>query len=276
MSEANLLKNALPEAQIAGGAGVIPFSVVKSAGRTLQILELFDILQRKATVMEIANLLGYPQSSTSMLLRSLVEMGYLSFDPKTREYITSSRTAILGKWASSELVGDGKLTMTMSRINKRTGQAVVLAMRNGLYSQYVHVIQATDAVRLFVVQGSLRKLVKSGTGYVLLSLMPAHTVKGFVTRSNAERQEGEEPVAYAEVVRGVEEFSSRGYVMTSSLVTPGAGMLAMELPSHILPNDNVRYAIGLGATENVLEERRDEFLQVMREELAEVDQRAVA
>src|SRR3546814_16050692 len=62
---------------------------VKSAGRVLEILEYFDDLQRQSTVMEIADALGYPQSSTSALLRSLVGMGYLNYDAHARTYITS-------------------------------------------------------------------------------------------------------------------------------------------------------------------------------------------
>ncbi|WP_176598655.1 MULTISPECIES: IclR family transcriptional regulator [Sphingobium] len=267
MLEQNALVTALPESQVAGGATALSDKVVKSAGRALQVLELFDILQRQASVTEISQLLGYPQSSTSMLLRSLVEMGYLRFDSSNRKYITSSRTAILGKWASSELVGDGGLTRLMSRINQRTGQAVVLAMRNGLYSQYVHVIQATEAVRLFVVQGSLRKLVRSGTGYVLLASLSDQTIKGFVTRSNSERAEGEEPVAYSELLARIDEVRKRGYAMTNSLVTPGAGMLAMKLGNPEPLANDLPYVIGLGAAEHILLERRDEFLAIMQEEL---------
>src|SRR3546814_5492035 len=73
---------------------------VKSAGRVLEILEYFDDLQRQSTVMEIADALGYPQSSTSALLRSLVGMGYLNYDAHARTYITSSRVALLGSWVN--------------------------------------------------------------------------------------------------------------------------------------------------------------------------------
>src|SRR3546814_4827584 len=52
--------------------------------------------------MEIADALGYPQSSTSALLRSLVGMGYLNYDAHARTYITSSRVALLGSWVNSQ------------------------------------------------------------------------------------------------------------------------------------------------------------------------------
>ena len=57
---------------------------VKSAARVFEVLEYFDRIRRAATVMEIARTLDYPQSSTSVLLRSMVELGYLEQDPARR------------------------------------------------------------------------------------------------------------------------------------------------------------------------------------------------
>ena len=52
-------------------------SVVKSAHRVLRIFEYFDEIERPAAMTEIARRLNYPPSSTSALLKSLVELGYL-------------------------------------------------------------------------------------------------------------------------------------------------------------------------------------------------------
>src|SRR3546814_12336581 len=54
----------------------LPTSVVKSAGRALQILEYFDDARREANMIDISRALHYPESSTSILLRSLVALGY--------------------------------------------------------------------------------------------------------------------------------------------------------------------------------------------------------
>jgi DNA-binding IclR family transcriptional regulator len=50
-------------------------SAVKYAERTLAILEHFRERKRGATVGEIADGLGSPQSSTTMLLKSLHDLG---------------------------------------------------------------------------------------------------------------------------------------------------------------------------------------------------------
>ena len=69
--------------------------VVKSAVRVLEVLELFDRLQREASVGEIARELGYPVSSTSMLLGNLLERGYLRHGPDQRSYFPTPRVTLL-------------------------------------------------------------------------------------------------------------------------------------------------------------------------------------
>src|SRR3546814_17492015 len=71
-------------------------SVVKSAGRVLRILEYFDSVQREACVSEISRTLKWPQSSTSVLLKSLVSLGYLQKDRYRRTYRPTRRGSLLG------------------------------------------------------------------------------------------------------------------------------------------------------------------------------------
>ncbi len=65
---------------IVGSRPELPPGVVKSAGRVLQIFEFFDEVRREANVVEICATLGYPQSSTSALLRhTSVETSIMPF-----------------------------------------------------------------------------------------------------------------------------------------------------------------------------------------------------
>src|SRR3546814_2678173 len=66
----------------------------------------------------IADALGYPQSSTSALLRSLVGMGYLNYDAHARTYITSSRVALLGSWVNSQFFAEGAIISLMKEIGR--------------------------------------------------------------------------------------------------------------------------------------------------------------
>ena len=76
----------------------LPSSVVKSTGRTMQILEFFDDHQGPANIAQVARALDYPQSSTSEIMRSLNALGYLAYNNRDRTFVPTSRVRFLGSW----------------------------------------------------------------------------------------------------------------------------------------------------------------------------------
>lgn len=258
------LGRALGENRIVGGEGDDPERVVKSAGRVLRILELFDVLRREALVSEVSDLLAMPQSSTSVLLRSLVVMGYLYYNPETRAFGPTTRVALLGSWINGPMVSDGPLMRLLQRINARTGQAVVLAVRNQISSQYIHVVQATSAVRMFVVKGSKRPLVRSGTGLALMAELPDSDIKRIAVRSNAEAGESDSRVCISELLERVATVRQTGFAVTYDTVTKGGGAIAMRLPR--LLNDEL-FVIGIAGATEILREQEHAFVMAMQEEI---------
>lgn len=235
---------------------------VKSAGRVLEILEFFDDIQRRSTVMEVADALGYPQSSTSALLRSLVSLGYLNYDRLARTYVTSSRVALLGSWVNSPFFAEGKIIGLMKEANERTGDTIVLATRYGLQVQYIHVIQATSPARLHMTLGTVRSLVNSGAGYAMLSTLSDSEVQRIVIRINAEAGEGEPHVNLRELLETLAQVRKRGYAFTCDRVTRGGGIIAAPLPQI---GDQPRMVIGIGGISEVMRGRQEELAATLLE-----------
>lgn len=259
------LGQALGERWVAGHERDDTDQIVKSAGRVLRILELFDVLKREALVSEVSELLEMPQSSTSVLLRSLVVMGYLSYNAPTRAFAPTTRVALLGSWVNGPLLSDGPLIRLMHRLNVRTGQAVVLAVRNHVWSQYIHVVQATSPVRLYVVKGSRRPLACSATGLTLIADLPDSEIKRIGVRYNAEPQEVDVKVPVATLLDRVQAVRDNGYAFQHDTVTAGAGVIAMRLPQ--LEKSEERLSIGIAAPTDILRDNKDEFVLALHEEI---------
>src|SRR5271168_1557563 len=85
----------------------ITTDLVKSSGRTIQILEYFSDVRRDATICEISRALGYPQSSTAALLHTLVRMGYMTFNREARTYKPAGSIVFLGSWVDERLANGG-------------------------------------------------------------------------------------------------------------------------------------------------------------------------
>lgn len=238
--------------------------VVKSAARVMEILEYFDDIQREATVGEVVKALNYPQSSTSALLRSLATLGFLHHDAHAHTYITSSRVALLGNWVNAHFFREGRVLQMMKELSERTDDTIILATRNGLHAQYIHVIQANSPARLHVTLGTVRPLAASGAGYVMLSELSDAEVTKLVNRINADAPD-DRIVNRKDLLPVLADIRKTGYVMTCGLVTKGGGMLAAPLPRG--PGEPL-LVIGIGGINEVMVARKDELVSVLKETIA--------
>jgi len=204
--------------------------VVKSAVRVLEILELFDRLQREASVAEIAHELGYPISSTSMLLGNLIDQGYLRHGPDRRTYFPTPRVTLLGAWVEPRLTPGAEVLSMMGSLGEATGETIILALPVRDQVQYLHVVPATTTMRMHVGSGTLRPLITSGLGRVLLSTMSEDKVRHLVMRHNDGPLAQDSRISFAALQRDLSGIRVRGYAVVLRGVTPGAGLIGMLLP----------------------------------------------
>lgn len=188
-------------------------AVVKSAGRALQILEFFDEVQREACVTEISRALRYPQSSTSVLLRSLVLMGYLQHDRYQRTYFPTRRVSLLGSWVDPLLIQQGTLMERAELLSRQSNQTVVMATANGLFAQYIYIHRSPmarqDGDMLSI--GSLRPIATTAVGKALMSTYDDNHIGKLVRRINSERLEHEAPISLPEFLTELKLGRKRGY-----------------------------------------------------------------
>lgn len=241
--------------------------VVKSAERVLRILEYFDEIQRDARVTEIAAHLQFPQSSTSALLKSLAQLGYLDYDRVRRTFLPTARVALLGTWLNEGPVHNGRLLRLMEEVSRESRDTIILAVRNGIYSQYIHVVQATTPIRYHVPQGSRRLLAWSGTGFALLMRAPDEEVRALVARTNAEAPSDRPRIDYRAALGHVHEARRAGYFFSRALVSPGAGALAMPLPDGIERRNRPMVIAVSGVLEDI-ERREREIIALLRDTIA--------
>src|SRR5450759_1498351 len=164
-------------------------AAVKSAERALAILEYFRENKHAATVTEIACALGLPQSSTTMLLNSLLKLGYLDYTPQTRKFRPTYRVAVLGSWSQRSLFESGPLTDTMDAIGNAIGETGLLGLQNGPHMQYVHIVVPGEGVLLTVHVGILRPMTCSALGRMLLIGKTNDQIRAIVRRNNADAED---------------------------------------------------------------------------------------
>lgn len=245
----------------------LPSSVVKSTGRTMQILEFFDDHQGPANIAQVARALDYPQSSTSEIMRSLNALGYLAYNNRDRTFVPTSRVRFLGSWVLDQLHGEDRLSSLVRKVNARSGHAAYMAIRNKLEAQYIQVAQATTSLRLHLTPGQRRPLLTSTAGRALLKDVPDAEISKLVRRVNAERAPNESFICLDSLLADVEFVREHRYLyIEKSVVSPGAATIAMNLPDELFPVPTV---LGLGGATEIIAPQKDALIRVLTEAIEE-------
>lgn len=234
-------------------------TVIKSAARVLEIFEYFSERQEPASVGDIARSLGFPQSSTSVLLKSLLSLGYLDYDPRARIYTPTMRIAFLGSWVQQRALGGNNLIAVLEQIHAETGELVLLGMQNGVTVQYAHIVESTHPVRMHLKVGTRRPITRAAVGRVLLSLRPDPDIRKILRRINAEEPVAANRIKEGDLMKEIENIRAFGFCETRGSMTPGGGVIAtlLDLP------EGPPMGVGVGGPIERLEESRDHILSVL-------------
>lgn len=208
-------------------------AAVKSAARALRIVEFFDELRRPARANEIAERLGIPQSSTSVLLNSLVRLGYLDYDVRLKTYVPSIRIAVLATWRDTGCFRDGSMLALLERLSAQTGLAACLVGREGIFTRYLQIVQPCHPGGVHIPLSVRRFAVKVAPGIVLLANMPDAEIKALVHRTSAEESSKTIGTSLSEVMERVRQARIKKYYLSEGLVDPRNGGVAIALPTGI-------------------------------------------
>jgi len=238
--------------------------VVKSAARTLEVLELLGRAEAPLGVTEIARTLGYPQSSASILLHSLEQLGYLVHDRRKRTYGLSARAALLGARARPRLFASGPLLRAMEELAELTGELVFLMTRNQLDVRLLHVIEGGRAIRSHPGSGYCAPMAATGTGRLFLSQLPDRQVHLLVRRIQAEAGGRQRRAAPADILAEVAEVRRQGFAVSPSVAMPDARAVIRLVPG--LDEDEPLAVAVSGPTETI-RGNQDAFARAIGEAL---------
>lgn len=235
---------------------------VKSAVRVLQVLELFQRRQQPLTLKQICAMLGYPQSSGTVLLKNLVTHGYLNFDRATRRYFPTLRVAALGDWINASLFGQGEVFELMRSLHSATGETVSIALQNDVYIQYIRVILSVHPVPLRTDEGSMRPLTQSASGWLLMSVYSDRIVEKLVRRANiaTPRVEDRQPVPL--MIERVREARRTAAAYAEDVPQVGRAHVCVLLPATVQGRAVV---LGMAGAVERIRPNRDRYLALAKE-----------
>lgn len=205
--------------------------VVKSAQRVCEVFELFNERRCPLALKDITSRFDYPASSCSVLLKSLVELGYLDYDAPHRVYFPTMRMLSMVGWVERARLGNGSVVAAMRRLNEITQETVSLGAQSDLHAQYIFQIPGVLPIPYPRLRQTVRPIQRSGLGWLLLSALPDAGIEHLIKRVDYRRPRAQERMTLPELMRQVQAIRKNGYVFSKHTVVPGAGLIGMLIPT---------------------------------------------
>ena len=239
-------------------------STIKTARRIFEVLEHFEAVRRPVSLKEIQKTYGYPASSASTLLKSMVALGYLFYDNYNRTYMPTMRIAQMGGWLKSELFGEDAVLAVVDQVFEEVDELVSISTQSDLHAQYIHCVQTTKRLRFEVRPGDIRPLARSGVGRVLLSTHTDAEIERLMRRVHAACPP-EEHMELGELMGVVNGIRRDSYLFSRHIVVQDAGVIAMPLPRRSFGRT---FVLGVGGPVSRLEDNQAGILAAMRKAIA--------
>ncbi|MFD5508102.1 IclR family transcriptional regulator [Streptomyces sp. NPDC059761] len=169
-------------AQSEGSEGPGAPAAVKSAVRTVLLLEHFAARPGLHSLADIQHDLSLPKSSLYMLLRTLVNLGWVETDATGTRYGIGVRALLVG---SSYIDGDEVVAAarpTLDRLSDDTTETIHLARRDGTSVVYLATRPSQHYLRPFTRVGRRLPVHSTALGKALLATHSDEEVRALLPR----------------------------------------------------------------------------------------------
>jgi DNA-binding IclR family transcriptional regulator len=235
-------------------------ATVKSVRRVFEVLELFERRRSPLTATQVGTTLRYPSSSVSSVLKSMVQLGYLSFDEQQKTYFPTPRLLVLGRWVDHTLFGRAELLELMQDLRAESGETVVLSARRDLEMQFMHIMMANQPIALRVSVGETVSMLHSAVGLAELAALPEDEVERLLERLRSRGQRTDR-AQLADIMGRLASIRRVGYSAGYRLVSPDTGAVAIAIRS---PAVGSRYVISVGGPWERIQQREEAIVRIMR------------
>jgi DNA-binding IclR family transcriptional regulator len=212
--------------------------LVKSAERTVRILETLAASPHRLTLSELQERTGYPRSSLHALVRTLRDLKWVEAD-ETGSAIGIGPHALLS--GTAYLDKDPALPYayeTLEDLRAELGQTIHYARRDGAHVLYLASREPRDSVRLVSRVGRRLPAHLTALGQALLAQL---------TRDEVDRLLPPDLVAYtghtitdrAILEAEIDQVRSRGWAFESEQGTAGVACIAVAVDYRIPATDAV-------------------------------------
>ncbi|SDX02776.1 IclR family transcriptional regulator [Lysobacter enzymogenes] len=219
-------------------------AAVKSADRTVMLLEVLAASPHAMTLTELQQALDVPKSSLYMLLQTLVARGWLSCDLRLGTYGIGVRALLVGTSYLDQDPVVQAAAQVISELRVRINETVHLARLDGGDVVYLASRESQHHLRVISRVGRRVPAYATSLGKALLAARSDAEVDALLPAKFVALTENTVRDRRA-LHRQLAEVRARGYAFEREENTPGLCCFAVALPHGLLAQDAISCSVPL-------------------------------
>lgn len=234
-------------------------SSVKSAARTVELLELLAGAERPMTLAQVHRSLNYPKSSLHVLLRTLIHCGWVQLDASGMAYSIGVRALLAG---TSYLEKDLTVRLAgpiLSSIRDEVDETVHLARLDQGDVVYLASRESAHHLRTTSRVGRRLPAYACALGKVLLAVRSDDEARALLPEEMSPLTP-HTLTSVPDLLADLAETRLRGYAVEHEENTPGLGCVAVAIPRGSVPTDAFSCSVPLA---RLSEERQAHIVDLL-------------
>jgi DNA-binding IclR family transcriptional regulator len=212
--------------------------LVKSAERTVRILEALAESPTRLTLGQLQQRVGYPRSSLHALIRTLRDLKWIETDETGSAFGIGPHALLSG---TSYLDRDAALPYafeTLEDLRAELGYTIHFARRDDTYVLYLASREARDAARVAARVGRRLPAHITALGQALLAALTGNEVD-LLLPATLQRHTPDTITDRAALHAELDRVRKRGWAFESEQGTPGVACVAATVDYRIPPTDAI-------------------------------------
>lgn len=193
---------------------------VKSADRTLDLLEILAAAPKPLTATEVSSALGIPKSSLFHLVGTLVDRAYVAVDAENRYHLGPQLGALLGQ-AKPELHLEKLIDPVLQELSQTINETSGFFVQRGDEVEVIATHISRHALTYTMNKADLAPLYAVSAGKIILAHKSADWLDAYLQRVRFERFTPNTIQSHERLLREIERARLEGFGMVDQEFTPG-------------------------------------------------------
>lgn len=202
---------------------------IKSAYRTLAIIEFIAKSPKPPTFTAILRHLDIPKSSLSVLMQDLVGSQYIDYDPETRVYYPGLKLIQISAICMNNTNIAREITLGIKKLSDEFDETTHAGILDGRHIVYIAKHHGSHDVSVVATIGYRIPAHATAIGKVLLATLPAAEVVARFTGVTLERYTENTITSPPRLLEELSRVAAQGYAVDNQEIIPGGICVAAPI-----------------------------------------------